>query len=59
VACVFQGKGDVVLQGEGFVQLKSPGKVVDLFFHGPDLAVGPGGKRHGIPEHLYFPNRTL
>jgi hypothetical protein len=51
VASVFQGKGDVVLQGEGFVQLKSPGQVVDFFFHDPDLVVGPVGKRHGIPEH--------
>jgi hypothetical protein len=51
VAGVFQGKADVVFQGEGFVQLKSPGQVIDLFFHGPDLAVGPIGKRHGIFEH--------
>ena len=51
VTGVFQGKGDAVCQDEGVVQLKSPGQVVDLFFHGPDLGGGPVGKRHGIPEH--------
>ncbi len=51
MAGVFQGKGDAVSQGEGVVQLKSPGQIVDLFFQGPDLGTGPVGKRHGIPKH--------
>ena len=48
---VAQLEGDLVFEGEGFVEFEAPGEIIDAIFQVLDLFVGSLGKGHGIAEH--------
>ena len=40
-----------LLKGKGFMQLKSPGQLVDERFHAAHSRVGSARKGHGVMQH--------